>query len=154
MNIEESIKYLKNIQINSVGNKETEMCESCIEVEQAIETIIEAYKEQDYEMEYLIREFKKIKEELDRQKEINEEHKKINGELQIILTKEKELTRVQTEYDVNKFWEDKIKEKIEELKDNIPYLSKFNDWKEEEYKNEDIINNCIQVLEELLEEGE
>ena len=45
---------------------------------------------------------------------------------------------------------DKIREKIEELKDNRPYLSKFDDWKEKEYTNEDINNMCVEVLEDLL----
>ena len=45
---------------------------------------------------------------------------------------------------------DKIREKIKELKDNRPYLSKFDDWKEKEYTNEDINNMCVEVLEDLL----
>lgn len=45
---------------------------------------------------------------------------------------------------------EKIREKIKELKDNRPYLSKFDDWKEKEYTNEDINNMCVEVLEELL----
>ncbi len=49
---------------------------------------------------------------------------------------------------------DKIREKIKELNENKPYLSKFDDWKEKEYTNEDVINNCIEVLEELLGEKE
>lgn len=46
----------------------------------------------------------------------------------------------------------KVKDKIEELNNNKPYLAKFKDWKEKEYTNEDIIRNCIEVLEELLED--
>ena len=45
---------------------------------------------------------------------------------------------------------DKIREKIKELKDNRPYLSKFDDWKEKEYTNEDINNMCVEVFEDLL----
>ena len=45
---------------------------------------------------------------------------------------------------------DKIREKIKELKDNRPYLSKFDDWKEKEYTNEDINNMCVEILEDLL----
>lgn len=45
---------------------------------------------------------------------------------------------------------EKIREKIKELKDNRPYLSKFDDWKEKEYTNEDINNMCVEVLEDLL----
>ena len=44
----------------------------------------------------------------------------------------------------------KIREKIKELKDNRSYLSKFDDWKEKEYTNEDINNMCVEVLEDLL----
>lgn len=47
-----------------------------------------------------------------------------------------------------------VKEKIEEIKENIPYLSQFSDWNKEEYTNKDVINNCIEVLQELLEESE
>lgn len=43
-----------------------------------------------------------------------------------------------------------IRDKIKELKDNRPYLSKFDDWKEKEYTNEDINNMCVEVLEDLL----
>lgn len=46
----------------------------------------------------------------------------------------------------------KIREKIKELKDNRSYLSKFDDWKEKEYTNEDINNMCVEVLEDLLGE--
>lgn len=45
-----------------------------------------------------------------------------------------------------------IREKIKELKDNRPYLSKFDDWKEKEYTNEDINNMCVEILEDLLGE--
>ena len=48
----------------------------------------------------------------------------------------------------------KIEDKIKELKENISYLSKFKDWKEKDYTNEDIIENIIQTLQELLESEE
>ncbi len=44
----------------------------------------------------------------------------------------------------------KVKDKIEEIKGNMLYLSQFSDWNKEEYTNEDVINNCIEVLQELL----
>lgn len=44
----------------------------------------------------------------------------------------------------------KIKDKIEELKNNIDYLKQFKDWYEKDYTNEDIINNILEVLQELL----
>ena len=47
----------------------------------------------------------------------------------------------------------KIENKIKELKENISYLSKFNDWKEKDYTNKDIIENIIQTLQELLEDN-
>ena len=47
----------------------------------------------------------------------------------------------------------KIEDKIKEIKENISYLSKFNDWKEKEYTNEDITNYNIEVLQELLEKN-
>ena len=45
----------------------------------------------------------------------------------------------------------KIRERIEELNSNIKYLSKFKDCKEKNYTNEDIVNSCVEVLNELLE---
>ncbi len=48
----------------------------------------------------------------------------------------------------------KIKDKIEELKNNIDYLKQFKDWYEKDYTNEDIINNILEVLQELLERRE
>lgn len=46
----------------------------------------------------------------------------------------------------------KVEDKIEELENNKPYLMRFDDWKNKEYTNEDVINNCIEVLQDLLEE--
>ena len=46
----------------------------------------------------------------------------------------------------------KIEDKIKEIKENIPYLSKFNDWGNKEYTNKDIIDYNIEVLQELLED--
>ena len=45
----------------------------------------------------------------------------------------------------------KIKDKIEELNNNRQYLSQFKDYKEKNYTNEEVINNCVEVLQELLE---
>lgn len=44
-----------------------------------------------------------------------------------------------------------VKDKIEELKNNIDYLKQFKDWNEKDYTNEDIINNILEVLDELIE---
>lgn len=56
------------------------------------------------------------------------------------------------EYKKNSIPKQKVKDKIEELNNNRPYLMKFEDWRKKEYTNEDIIQNCIEVLEELLED--
>lgn len=45
----------------------------------------------------------------------------------------------------------KIKDKIEELNNNRQYLSQFKDYKEKNYTNEEVVNNCVEVLQELLE---
>lgn len=63
----------------------------------------------------------------------------------------KALTKID-EYECDFISKDEIRQKIKELNDNISYLSKFEDWKNKEYTNKDVIENCIQVLEELLEE--
>ena len=47
---------------------------------------------------------------------------------------------------------DKIRKNIKELNDNRPYLSKFDDWKEKEYTNEDVTNKCVEILDDLLGE--
>lgn len=59
-----------------------------------------------------------------------------------------------TEKEQNKYFihKDKIREKIKELNDNRPYLSKFDDWKEKEYTNEDVTNKCVEILDDLLGE--
>ena len=51
----------------------------------------------------------------------------------------------------NYIHKDKIKQKIQEIKDSTKQLSKFSDWKHEEYTNEDVIISCIETLKELLE---
>lgn len=45
----------------------------------------------------------------------------------------------------------KVKDKIEELNNNRQYLSQFKDYKEKDYTNEEVVNNCVEVLQELLE---
>ena len=45
----------------------------------------------------------------------------------------------------------KVKDKIEELNNNRQYLSQFKDYKEKNYTNEEVVNNCVEVLQELLE---
>lgn len=60
-------------------------------------------------------------------------------------------SQIMTVYDNGWIPKQKVKNKIEELNNNRPYLMKFEDWRKKEYTNEDIIQNCIEVLEELLE---
>ena len=45
----------------------------------------------------------------------------------------------------------KVKDKIEEINNNRQYLSQFKDYKEKDYTNEEVVNNCVDVLQELLE---
>ena len=59
---------------------------------------------------------------------------------------------LKSDLEENYISKDKIRKNIKELKDNRPYLSKFDDWKEKEYTNEDINNMCVEVLEDLLGE--
>lgn len=57
---------------------------------------------------------------------------------------------LKSDLEENYISKDKIRKNIKELNDNRPYLSKFDDWKEKEYTNEDINNMCVEVLEDLL----
>ena len=45
----------------------------------------------------------------------------------------------------------KVKDKIEELNNNRQYLSQFKKKKKKNYTNEEVVNNCVEVLQELLE---
>lgn len=63
------------------------------------------------------------------------------------------IERLQNELECSISRYNKVKEKIDEIKDNIPYLSGFPDWNNKEYTNKDIVHNCIEVLEEVLEEN-
>lgn len=83
------------------------------------------------------------------QKEIEEKDKLICFNRKYINELEQDLFENASNYVVPK---ESIREKIKELKDNRPYLSKFDDWKEKEYTNEDINNMCVEVLEDLLGE--
>lgn len=65
--------------------------------------------------------------------------------LQDILHKEKELTRAQTEYDMNEIWKDKIREKIEE---GVPF-EKYKDKYQMNFV--DYNNGYLQALYEVLE---
>ena len=82
----------------------------------------------------------------------NKEQKEIIKELQLNIKDLKSKTQIISPLYVKENYVPKevIREKIKELKDNRPYLSKFDDWKEKEYTNEDINNMCVEVLEDLL----
>ena len=84
-----------------------------------------------------------------------EKYRKKIKELEVLEDdlKDKRVVYIDTpEFAENYIPKQKVKDKIEELNNNRPYLMKFEDWKEKEYTNEDIIQNCIEVLEELLED--
>ena len=59
---------------------------------------------------------------------------------------------LKSDLEENYISKDRIRKNIKELNDNRPYLSKFDDWKEKEYTNEDVTNKCVEVLEDLLGE--
>lgn len=75
----------------------------------------------------------------------NEELEEINNEL------EAEKNEAIRRYNFETISIQKIKDKIEELNNNRQYLSQFKDYKEKDYTNEEVINNCVEVLQELLE---
>lgn len=57
---------------------------------------------------------------------------------------------LKSDLEENYISKDRIRKNIKELNDNRPYLSKFDDWKEKEYTNEDVTNKCVEILEDLL----
>ena len=75
----------------------------------------------------------------------NEELKEINNEL------EAEKNEAIRRYNFETIPIKKVKDKIEELNNNRQYLSQFKDYKEKDYTNEEVVNNCVEVLQELLE---
>lgn len=100
--------------------------------------------------------------ELKRQKQINEEHKKINGELR---EKVKELDTKNDEllkdlYSANCIIADltdsipkqKIKNKIEELKETLKHYNEYSKLNLLEKVNVDLIDARIDILQELLQE--
>jgi hypothetical protein len=123
----EAIETFKNIVIQEYDwwiNKDDYAESNVEEANDAIKTILKLIEKQQKEIE-------ELKEDNNHQWE---ERCKLTFKLQNSISK------------------DKIREKINEHKNNIPYLSKFDDWKEKEYTNEDITNYCIETLEELLKE--
>ena len=90
---------------------------------------------------------KQQKEIEEQNKEINEKDKLLKFTRNYINKLEQDLFENASNYVISK---EAIRKKIKELKDNRSYLSKFDDWKEKEYTNEDINNMCVEILEELL----
>lgn len=89
------------------------------------------------------------------QKEIKKEKSRIMELAGLLDKQENEIKSLEQELEIQKgcsISKDKIMVKINERKNNIPYLSTFDDWEKKEYTNEDITNYCIEALNELLEE--
>lgn len=82
---------------------------------------------------------------VDRLQKENEELEEINNEL------EAEKSEAIRRYNFETISIQKVKDKIEELNNNRQYLSQFKDYKEKDYTNEEVVNNCVEVLQELLE---
>ena len=90
---------------------------------------------------------KQQKEIEEQNKEINEKDKLLKFTRNYINKLEQDLFENASNYVISK---DRIRKNIKELNDNRPYLSKFDDWKEKEYTNEDVTNKCVEILEDLL----
>lgn len=101
----------------------------------------------------LLNEYDKQQEEIKRYKIIIEkqqkEIQKLEARKYMFNAETGEITQIPI--DNNYINKNKIKEKIEELNNNRQYLSQFKDYKEKDYTNEEVINNCVEVLQELLE---
>lgn len=101
----------------------------------------------------LLNEYDKQQEEIKRYKIIIEkqqkEIQKLEARKYMFNAETGEITQIPI--DNNYINKNKIKEKIEELNNNRQYLSQFNDYKEKDYTNEEVVNNCVEVLQELLE---
>lgn len=95
--------------------------------------------------------------EYERQKQINEEHQKINGELrEKVKELEIDLTTVYMKgfEDGKDKYKQKIKDKIEELKDTLKHYDEYSKLNLLERVNIDLIDSKIEILEELLQESE
>lgn len=92
-----------------------------------------------------------------RQKQINEEHRKINGELrEKVKELEIDLTTVYMKgvEDGKDKYKQKIKDKIEELKDTLKHYDEYSKLNLLERVNIDLIDSKIEILQELLQESE
>ena len=162
INREQSIDYGEKLEKAEARIKELE------EDNKEYEIILDVFDEREYRKKYLEERrkeeprllypdadeiYKKYYQQKARIKdleEINEAHKKENGELR---EKEADLTTVYLSgvYDGEKKWKDKIKEKIEELNKEADYRTEDNPKGRIHFTPEPC-DYQIQVLEELLKE--
>ena len=145
--IEEDIKILEKFKNNEMQRDKLERDNRCggwkigdiykhLELNIAIENLL-----QDYE----------------RQKQINEEHRKVNGELrEKVKELEIDLTTVYLKgfEDGKDKYKQKIKDEIEELKDTLKHYDEYSKLNLLERVNIDLIDSKIEILEELLRESE
>ena len=144
--IEEDIKILEKFKNNEMQRDKLERDNRCggwkigdiykhLELNIAIENLL-----QDYE----------------RQKQRNEEHQKINGELrEKVKELEIDLTTVYIKgvEDGKDKYKQKIKDEIEELKDTLKHYDEYSKLNLLERVNIDLIDSKIEILEELLRES-
>lgn len=151
MNFQECVNRLEKIveKCEESNFKEYKKCEISWSDVQAISVVL-GNLDAAFDM------YSSAERDLKRQKQINKEHKKINGELR---EKIKELEKENKNYNIaynlgkafsNKNWEQKIKDKVKELKQIIERTK--ND---DQYSHEiPLYEHDIQILEELLKESE
>lgn len=99
----------------------------------------------------------RILQDYKRQKQINEEHRKVNGELrEKVKELEIDLTTVYLKgfEDGKDKYKQKIKDEIEELKDTLKHYDEYSKLNLLERVNIDLIDSKIEILEELLQESE
>lgn len=99
----------------------------------------------------------RILQDYKRQKQINEEHRKVNGELrEKVKELEIDLTTVYLKgfEDGKDKYKQKIKDEIEELKDTLKHYDEYSKLNLLERVNIDLIDSKIEILEELLRESE
>ena len=99
-------------------------------------------------IEHILSDYKRLLKENEELKRKNEELKVLEDDVQ-----DKNIAYIdEPEFEEKYMPKQKIKDKIEELNNNRQYLSQFKDYKEKDYTNEEVVNNCVEVLQELIEE--
>lgn len=101
------------------------------------------YKDIQQAIEHILSDYKRILKENEKLKALDSSNSKMIANMSKRHFQDREKIR-------NSIPVQKIKDKIEKLKNNIDYLKQFKDWYEKDYTNEDIINNILEVLQELL----